>query len=402
MLRFAPLLLLTLLWSPGPLLAIDSEASAPEGWWERARAYTESAVDETRRWWAGGADRGAERRGEVLGRLDEILTLQDRHETLPESSWVGADQASNAQAIAELLDRAAEILVGDVEYRQRLRELAAAMDDNRRAIARLQRERIVAPSDSLWRRTVEDIEEEIAEREAVLADQQRELGRVRGELASELRRLGLDIDEAGLEFLLSTVVGDDVVDMAVAFEEVRALTEQLEALTAQSREDLPVARRYYGMYTVLLRVLERMHDNLIGGIDRRYLPQIRRIANRAGALRQETRALLARAPSPVLSANLEAQRLTLEAAERYADYLKEQRRRVAESRERLRRDLAVADNTYETVKVSGELVGLMKSSRTLIDRLFSLQVPRLRPFENLEMKREFERLTSELRTASGR
>jgi hypothetical protein len=359
-------------------------------------------LEETRRWWEGGTDRRAERRGEILGRLDEILALQDRHETLPESSWVGPDRVSNAQAMAELLDQAAEVLVGDVAYRQRLRELGRSMDENRRALALLQRERITAPADSLWRQTVADIDEEIAEREAVLADQQGALSRIRGEFAAELRRLGLDIDDSGLEFLLSTVVGGDVVDLAVAFEEVRKLTEQLEALTAKSREDLPVARRYYGMYTVLLRVLTRMHDNLVAGIDESYLPRIRRIANRAAALRQETRALLARGPSPVLSANLEAQRLTLEAADRYAGYLGEQRRQIAASRERLSRDLAVADNTYETVKVSGELVALMQSSRALLDRLFGLQVPRLRPFENLEMKREFERLTAELRTASDR
>ena len=60
----------------------------------------------------------------------------------------------------------------------------------------------------------------------------------------------------------------------------------------------------------------------------------------------------------------------------------------------------MALNTYETVKVSGDLVALMKDSRRLLDTLFSLQVPRLRAFENLEMKREFERLTRTLRGAS--
>ncbi len=140
-----------------------------------------------------------------------------------------------------------------------------------------------------------------------------------------------------------------------------------------------------------------MHDNLLGGIDRRFLPEIWAIKNRALELRRETRALRARAPSPVLRANLEAQQLTIDAAERYGDYLKRQRRQVTASRKRLSRDLAVAQNTYETVKVSGDLVALMQDSRRLLDTLFSLQVPRLSAFENLEMKREFERLTSTLR-----
>jgi hypothetical protein len=99
----------------------------------------------------------------------------------------------------------------------------------------------------------------------------------------------------------------------------------------------------------------------------------------------------------VLAANLQAQALTIKAARRYREYLRGQRTQVAASRERLDRDLAVARNTYETVKVSGELVALMKDSRHLLDTLFGLQVPPLRAFENREMKQEFERLTSSLR-----
>ena len=62
--------------------------------------------------------------------------------------------------------------------------------------------------------------------------------------------------------------------------------------------------------------------------------------------------------------------------------------------------IAVARNTYETVKLSGELVSLMRDSQQLLNALFNRQVPALRTFENLEMKREFEKLTAQLRDAT--
>jgi hypothetical protein len=278
-----------------------------------------------------------------------------------------------------------------------VRDLARAMAENRSAISELKRRKIAAPSDSLWRETVQDIDDEIAERERILAQQQAAMDEVRRATAAELRAMGLEIDAEGLEFLLSTVVGDDVVDMTLAFEQVRQLTAQLETLTAESGEDLPTARRYYGIYTILLKVLDHMHAGLIESIERNYLPRIAAIGERADVLRRETEQLEARSPSPVLNANLEAQRLTIEAAQRYADYLERQRQQVAASRERLARDLAVAQNTYETVKMSGDLVALMQDSRQMLDSLFRLQVPPLRAFENAEMKREFQRLTSTLR-----
>jgi hypothetical protein len=365
--------------------------------WDKTVEYADSTLERARRLWREEHAEGARLWEDLMPRLEEILSRQDRRRELPESAWFGEDRISNAERINALLDDVAGILVGNNALRGEVRDLARAMAENRSAISELKRRKIAAPSDSLWRETVQDIDDEIAERERILAQQQAAMDEVRRATAAELRAMGLEIDAEGLEFLLSTVVGDDVVDMTLAFEQVRQLTAQLETLTAESGEDLPTARRYYGIYTILLKVLDHMHAGLIESIERNYLPRIAAIGERADVLRRETEQLEARSPSPVLNANLEAQRLTIEAAQRYADYLERQRQQVAASRERLARDLAVAQNTYETVKMSGDLVALMQDSRQMLDSLFRLQVPPLRAFENAEMKREFQRLTSTLR-----
>ena len=365
--------------------------------WDRTLEYAGSGIERARRFWREQHAGDSRLWQDLMPRLDEILALQDRQRELPESAWFGEDQDSNASRINALLDEAAGILVGNNALRVQVRHLAQVMSDNRRAITDLKRRRMAAPSDSLWRKTVQDIEDEIAERERVLTEQQKELERVRRMTATELRDMGLDIDAEGLEFLLSTVVGDDVLDMTLAFEQVRRLTEQLEALTSGGREDLPTARRYYGMYTVLLEILDHMNATMIDSIEQNYLPRIAAIGERARDLRQQTRELQAYAPSAVLQANLEAQQLTIDAAGSYADYLQRQRQQLLTSRQRLSLDLAVARNTYETVKMSGDLVALMEDSQLLLDSLFRLQVPPLRAFENAEMKREFQRLTSTLR-----
>lgn len=397
--KYAPgiFLIVSLFCAPATAGVIDDSMDTAGEWWDHTREYAGSAMDQARRLWRDEQQEHARLWESLMPRLDRLVTLQDRHRELPESAWFGEDRETNQAEMDRLLDDAALILTGDNRFRSEAQAVSRAMEDNRRAIAELQRRKMTAPSDSVWRKTVNDLDEEIRARRRVMDEQQQELLSIRREFARELQGLGLDIDAGRLDFLLATVVGDEVVDMTVAFEQVRGLTEQLETLTENSHEDLEEARRYYGMYTVLLRVLDRMHINLMEGIDQRYLPEIGVIENRAAQLRQETRALLASEPSPVLRANLEAQQLTIDAAQRYGDYLKRQRGRVAASRERLGRDLAVADNTYETVKVSGDLVVLMKDGRRLLDTLFSLQVPRLRAFENLEMKREFERLTMALK-----
>lgn len=379
---------------------VDRSLAQADALWDKTVEYAGRTLDQASRLWREEHPDDARLWEELMPRLDEAITLQDERRELPASSWFGRDRAANARELNALLDEVSVILIGDNVLRARIHALNETIDGNRAAIAELKQRRITAPSDSLWRKTVDDIEQEIDEREALLAEQRAALQSVREEAAAELRGMGLDIDAEGLEFLLSTVVGDDVVDMTLAFEQVRHLTAQLETLTVESQEDLAAARRYYGMYSVLLRTLDRMHATLLDSIASDYQPRIEAIGERARELQQETRRLQAQAPSRVLASNLEAQQLTIDAAQRYGEYLAGQRRQIALSREQLARDIAVAQNTYETVKMSGDLVALIQNSRQLLDELFRLQVPPLRAFENLEMKREFERLTSSLRQAA--
>ena len=365
--------------------------------WDKTLEYADSTLGQARRLWQEQHPEDAQLWEDLIPKLDDVIVLQDRERQLPESAWFGEDRQSNNEDINEILDDVATLLIGDDELRDRMRELNRAIADNRDEIVELKRRKLTAPTDSMWRKTVSDIDADIADREAMLVEQQKAMAALYAETASTLQANGVAIDAEGLEFLLSTVVGDDVMDMTLAFEQVKQLTSQLETLTVESREDLPTARRYYGMYSVLLRTLDYMHGSLLDGIENDYRPRIDAIADRAQTLQQETRALYAQEKSRVLASNLEAQQLTIDAAGRYAEYLEHQQRQVELSRQRLARDIAVARNTYETVKMSGDLVALMQDSRHLLDSLFRLQVPPLRAFENLEMKREFQRLTSTLR-----
>ncbi len=337
---------------------------------------------------------------DIMPRLDETLVLSDRHASLPNRAWFGEDRASNQLAINDLLDEAAAILAASPSqgYRARIRELKLAMREARTEIAEYRRRRVSAPRNAVWQKTVADYDAAIAEREARIGEYRDELQVLHRSYVADLEALGLDISEEQLEFLLSTVVGDDLIGMGTAFHNVKAITVQLERLTEESGEDLTAARRYYGMYTILLRVLERMHGRLIQDVDERYLPEIQAIVRRTRDLLAETRGLQRREAGrrEILAANLDAQRFTLRAAGDYQDYLLEQRGQVASARRQLARDIAVARNTYETVKVAGDLVGLMQAGQRLLENLRSLEVPALRTFENLEMKREFEQLTLRL------
>lgn len=402
----------------------DQTRETAQEWWQRSRESAGAAWNDTRdiaeKLWddtqdnAGGAwdstrelleaedtDHFGKIWDQALPKLDETLTLQERQDELPESAWLGDDQASNQEAINTLLDEAVGILsTSDLQhYRKRIRVLQAGIAEAHQAIADDRQQRVSAPQKSMVKRTVGDIDHSIAAHQAEIAQYEEELSQVRRAFATDLRRIGLELNDEQVELLLSTVVGDNLIDLGIVFDNVKAITAQLERLVRESGEDLQSARRYYGMYVILLKSLNRMHFQVEQAIAGRYVPQIDAIVTRARSLTTETRVLMESSPdkAELLAANLSAQHLTIQAAGVYREYLMDQGQEVTDARRELQRDIAAAWNTYETVRVSGELVGLVRSSRKLLDGLLDRQVPALRPFQNLEMKREFEKLTAQLR-----
>jgi len=336
---------------------------------------------------------------DLMPRLENIVDLQERHEQLPDSAWLGPDKSSNENDINRLLDEAVNLLGNNdsQRYRRQISELKTAIAGLEREISAARRQRVTAPQEGLWQTTVADYKRQIEGHQRQIAAYQQQIADLKQQFAEALRQSGLAISDEQLDFLMSTVIGDDLIGMGMAFDHVKDMIAQLELLLVESGENLTAARRYYGIYTVLLRVLVRMHQQLLDTVAH-YQQQLTTIDQKTRALLQESRRLQrgAERHQAVLAANIEAQRLTLRSAKLYQDYLRDQASDVARSQQELQRDLAVARNTYETVKVSGELVQLMQSGQHLLDQLFSRQVPTLFSFQNLELKREFEKLTSRL------
>jgi hypothetical protein len=352
---------------------------------------------------AGGAEQSdqAARLWESLSpRLEQALTLEERHDTLPERAWFGPDKSSNRVGINELLDQAVALLgsADSQRYRERIRELETAIREGHDRIARFRQQRVSAPDQALWRETRTDLERAIGETEAEIARQRAEIDRLKEQFAEALRGNGLELNAEQVDFLLSTVIGDELIDLGIGFDNVKLMIHQLEDLLVASGESLDAARRYYGMYALLLEVLALMHEQVLEAVTR-YQERIDAIDQRTRALLAESRQLArgSERHQALLAANIEAQQLTLQSARLYRDYLRDQAADVGRSREQLLHDLAVARNTYETVRVSGELVQMMRAGQQLLDTLFARQAPTLFTFRNLELKREFERLTLRLR-----
>jgi hypothetical protein len=336
---------------------------------------------------------------EITPKLDEVLVLQDARQALPESAWFVPDQSSAQTEINQLLNEAADILGmhQTQNIRDRIRDHETEIKQLQTDIEQLQREKIAAPSDSMWKRTVSGYNKKISKLKTSISQHQEQIEELKQEYRLALNEIGLELSAQQLDFLLTTVVGDQVIEMSIAFDNVKVLTEKLEHLTDESQENIVTARKYYGMYTVLLKILDTLYQQAIDSIDQQYLPKIVDIVEKTESLMDKTQDIKTnQTGKKIIRANLAAQKLTIKAAKMYQRYLMMQRKDIVKAQTKLQSDLTIANNTYQTVQLSGELAGMMRSGRKLFDKLLNMQIPTLRTYQNHALQSEFSHLTKQL------
>ena len=348
----------------------------------------------------------------VYSTVNETRELVDRHESLPDRSYnpFRTDKQSNRAEMNELLDEAIEMLqVSEVsECRQQIRDVHEAIHNSHSKIAEYRRKRISAPEEQDLGRvdklnpfvtTREAYDEMINLQQQEIKTREQQLVEVKATFVKELRAIGLNVDAEGAETLLASVSGDDLVSMAIVFDNIKQLTIQLQELTVDSGEALDEAKRYYGMYFVLVKVIDRIQKTFVDEIHAVHIPKLHEYSQLAKQNIDQANALIKvnGGDAAILRSNIVSNELTQKTAEMYVTFLEDNAKLITQENHEVEKSLATAMNTYKTVKLSSDVAALMKTGRQSFDTLMKLRLPAMREFENDSIRREFTRMTEELR-----
>jgi hypothetical protein len=354
---------------------------------------------------------------ELLNAIDSLLTrtakergnlkdLPSRENYVIPPLWKETREDREAQ-IRQLLDSVLEIVTDApvVQMQAKLQEHRKAISGMKDQISQLRQKRLVAPEGGLLPSILTDtqasIDSKIADLEARIKANEEAIGKIKGEIKVALQQSGVDISDAQLDLLLDSVLGEDLIKLVTAFQAARAVDDRLGVLLSQSNEDVKAARRYFAMHAALFAMIIHGQDMLIEKIDKVYITKLKTILGDIKETRESSKRLLTGQNRPdqqkALDANVKAQNFAEKVASFYRDYLLTQRRQLAEARERTLRDLAIADNTYETVEASYQLHQLMEDARTSFEALQKLEAPGFdQVFRNETLRKEFESLTQKI------
>lgn len=242
-------------------------------------------------------------------------------------------------------------------------------------------------------RSIQSIESDITDLEL-----RRE--RITNFFIERLASYDIELSKDGAESLLSRVDADDICQLITIFFAITQISNQLERAKIASGENLKVSKQYYAVFIGLLETQLLVQDKYIQRVDEKYLPATNQLIDTTKSLYVETKQLAAKAQSDHLSSyqkNMAAQELTLAALNLYRDQLISERDNVVGARAMVKERHKLAENTFNTVTVAGELTEYLRQSDSLYLDVMSLQTPVMSSFENTQLKGEYQKISSRLR-----
>ena len=341
--------------------------------------------------------------------LGKALGKFESHEGLPEKSpwWdligVKETKVSNNEAIEDLLRAVTMVLAGEgagdlraeaKAIQKAIREADFDQDEMRRKRDTAPAQESLGTAEDLITTSREEYDQMILDSQAKQEDLRVALVDVEEQFIEALSKTGLKIEDQAARSLLGTLAGERFSDLAITIANVRLVTEQLHRLADESGEAPELTRKYYGLYVLLVRLVDVAQDDYVRWVREVAIPKLDTILSDAESQRQE--ALAGKHADPdraeAFQRNVDQLELTQTAAVRYIEYLRIQAEGVERGNLEVEKDLRLATNTWRTVDLSLETADLIRRGSEAFGALMTLELPPLRGFEGTELRERFQRL----------
>ena len=355
---------------------------------ERRKKYSDMEDERFREIW-----------GAVFSKLEDGLVVVDEIEKAPDSAFFGDDKKSLKKELGKILEKTIVLLEDKSinEYREEIDDYNNKISISKNNILKYREDKITAPRSHAIKTTKEAYDTKITEENNNIVEYGHAIKQIKVHFHERLRDIGIELSQEQTDILLSRIDADDIIQMSVVFDVLKKITTQLMLLTERSGEEIKQAKKYYGMHVVLLELVNYMQQKYINMVDTVYLPKINQIIDKTVKINKESIKQISRETNQqriiIYKKNVIAQELTLKTAKLYIKNLKNQQSKVLSAQKIVRKDLALAQNTYNTVEVSAHLLSILRISQDSFDALISLQIPEIVPFENLKMQIKYQELS---------
>ena len=339
----------------------------------------------------------------VYDDLEKSSTFVDKYNNAPDSAWLSEDKGDIKEDINDMFEMIVNGLIEDdlLVYKVKMSALKKEISTNKEQILNYREKRVGAPKSSLVYTTKSNYDTKIEETKKENKILENEIRIIKDNLKNNFKDIGVNLNSQQIDALLTRVDGDDIIQISLVMETLKYITNQILVLMKESQEELTQAKKYYAMHQVLLELVVYIQQKYIDKCDNSYIPKIDRLIVDSKAMMDETKRLRDAEEDPKVRAiyniNLDAQIFTKKVAVLYKNDIIKSKRNMIEAQNISKKNLKLSQNTYQTVMLSANLFSLIKRSQNMFDEVSKIQVPKIVPFQSIQLQEKYRELTEKLK-----
>lgn len=339
----------------------------------------------------------------VFPNLKEGAELQKDILNAPDSAWFSTDKNDIQTDINDVLSNIFSTLIDDdlLKYKDDIEGYLEGINELKEKISIYIEKKITAPRKHMILTTKSGYDEKIQNSKDKIKYYQKKIELVKSKLLQSFKAVDISISQKQLDRILASVDGEDIIQSMMIFDIMTQINNQLSELTTSSGEELSTAKRYYGMFLVSSQFIVYIQEKYRYKLQNIYMVRLDAIEKENIKVIEETETYLSNESNDdrkkQYESNLNIQKENKEVIEFYKTQLEEQLKSLNKAILESKKTSLLAKNTFKTVSTSAKLSSLIDGSMKDFAKVMKLQMPKLRPFKNNEIKKKYSLLTKQLK-----
>ncbi len=220
------------------------------------------------------------------------------------------------------------------------------------------------------------------------------------ELRQDLNRYGEIIDKNYLDYLIVSAEGENVLQLintANVLKQIQfAIKQQMERSGSGNASQI---EQYTGIYLVLLMAWDEAHQVAMKNISENYLPKLQKLRAEAVKNQEDAQRLMEANPNERagLEANIRINDNTIRVADTCNRILLTKKDELIQSQKKIESKIAVAQNTYNTVKTGTGLLQLINDASQEYEAVLNFEPPVLDTIYEEKMLDIFKEVSAKLK-----
>lgn len=281
--------------------------------------------------------------------------------------------------------------------------MLSAIQKKQKQINELTKKSFTAPPSSWnpFKTTQESIREDIKELKAEIENLRSEFQQKKDSVFLSMEQAGVPIAREQFELMINAVDSSDQAKIMAVAENLKFINEEIKTKVSDPNAPIDLIKIYTGVYMMSYKIYLYSIEQAMLSIESQYMPKLSEMKQENQKLYNDSVSLLSQKQTAedkqLLKNNISQQERMVTVINTYEKYLINQHKRLQALSQFMNKRFKVAENTFHTIRLSSELLSLIRTTDADFSRIFEFKPAELSVLYEERLRKEFMEVSESLK-----